>query len=253
MSDSTTAWSLELPPLESGIVGRWVLFYEEVASTQGLVLDKPQDGLVVVADTQTAGRGCHGNTWHSAPGKGLWFSVCVEGDPQGLNLAAGLAAYEALRVRAPVTLKWPNDLLGDGKKICGVLVEHRNGWNAIGIGLNVHHGPEDFPAALRESSASLDMLAPGPWDRAALLAALLKELDYYVQRLRAGGYATIHREWAAACRIVGRHIERDGVAGLVVGIDLDGALLVDTKDGRQRIVSGTIHYLDGDRDHAAGN
>ncbi|MCC6143980.1 MAG: biotin--[acetyl-CoA-carboxylase] ligase [Candidatus Hydrogenedentes bacterium] len=250
MSDSTTTWSLDMPPIESAVVGRWVLFYEEVASTQSLVLERPLDGLVVVADGQITGRGCRGNTWHSPRGKGLWLSACVEGSAQGLNLAAGLAAYEALRVRAPVTLKWPNDLLCQGRKICGVLVEHRNGWNAIGIGLNVHQCPEDFPEALRATAGSLDQLAPGEWDRAQLLAAILKELDYYVQRLRDGGYETLLREWVRACDIVGRTIEREGLRGVVVGIDGDGALLVDTEDGRKRLLSGTIRCLDGEDDHA---
>lgn len=238
MSEPGDGWTLDLPPLETGTVGRWVLFYETAASTQTLALAARRDGLAVVADTQTEGRGRRGARWDSAPGLGLWCSVCLEGAPAGWQFAAALAVFRSLKPLAPVILKWPNDVLCGGLKLCGVLVEHRDGWNAVGMGLNVHHRAEDFPPPLRGAAGSLAMHRDGDWDRAALLAGYLRALDAEAARLRAGDLAGVRRDWLDACGVLGEAIERDGVSGIVAGAADDGALIVDTAAGRVRLDAG---------------
>jgi BirA family biotin operon repressor/biotin-[acetyl-CoA-carboxylase] ligase len=232
-----------LPPLHTHVVGSSLYFYDTVESTNALALRRGrrvvrEDGAVFVAERQTAGRGRHGNAWHSAAGLGLWFSVSLKGPSQGLMFAAALAVRDAARPKARLSIKWPNDVLCAGRKLCGVLVEHRDGWSAVGIGINVKHRPEDFPEELRESAGSLESATDREWDRDWLLSAVLQSLDGMVLRLRRGEQEAIWREWVAACRIIGATVRRDDVVGRVTAIDERGALLVETDTGLRRITSG---------------
>src|SRR5687768_13084564 len=111
MPEVTTPFKLELPPLYTEIAGNWVVFYDEVASTQQEALKSRMDGAVFVADAQTQGRGRLGRSWLSQRGKGLWFSVALQGPAKGLNFAGALAVRNAARPSAYLELKWPNDLL----------------------------------------------------------------------------------------------------------------------------------------------
>lgn len=204
---------------------------DEVPSTNTLALEIQEEGVVVVADTQTAGRGQHGRRWESAPGLGLWFSICVKGDPHGLNFAAPLAIQEALASIAPLSIKWPNDLLHDGKKLCGILIEHRLGWNALGIGLNVNHELEDFPEELRPIATSLRLVTGQRIDRRELLDAILAALEPKLEDWRAGRVPPLFRAWSDACGIIGQPVRRSGVVGVARMLREDGALIVRTDAG----------------------
>lgn len=222
-----------------------ITHYESVDSTNRLALEARKDWAVFWADTQTAGRGQHGKRWESAAAKGLWFSVCLSGSAQGLQFAAALAVRDALKqLDVPVSLKWPNDLLLDSKKLCGILVEHRESWNAVGIGLNVNHQESDFPEELRNTATSLRIQSGREWDRETLLHKMLECLDYWVQLLRSGAYTRVFSEWAAACAIVGRQIERDEIKGCVLALEEDGALRVQTDQGIVRVDSGCVVILE---------
>ncbi len=237
--------SLLAAPLDTMLVGRKILAFDEIDSTNTYALEHGEDGMVVVADRQTAGRGRLGRSWHSARGLGLWFTVALEGNPEGLSFAAALAVRDAIADRALLKIKWPNDLLCNGKKVCGILVEHRAGRTALGIGLNVHHRAEDFPPQLRTKAGSLEAELGGAWDRAEVLRAVLTQLDRNIILLRGGGLAEIHRAWAQACALAGRVVRCNGVEGRVREIDGRGALAVDAADGLHTIYSGDLEYLDG--------
>ncbi len=245
MSGAAAYDSLLTRPLDTHVVGRKILPFDEIDSTNTYALEHGEDGMVIVADRQTAGRGRLGRSWHSAPGLGLWFTVALTGAPEGLSFAAALAVRDALAQRATLKIKWPNDLLCHGKKICGILVEHRAGRTALGIGLNVHHKTEDFPVELHAKAGSLESELGGAWDRAEVLRAVLKELDRTIMLIRGGGLATIHRAWAQACALEGRRIRCNNIEGRVREIDSRGALIVDTADETQTIYSGDLEYLDG--------
>jgi BirA family biotin operon repressor/biotin-[acetyl-CoA-carboxylase] ligase len=213
-----------------------VVVLPETDSTNRLALECGEDGVVFVADAQTAGRGRHGNRWDSAPGLGLWFSVALPAETAGLIFAAALAVRDAVRPEAALDLKWPNDLLHQGRKVCGMLVETRNGRAALGIGLNVHHRVEDFPEPLRASAGSLALAAPTvAWRRAEVLGRILAQLDCRLAQLRGGGFDAVHAAWAEACGILGRRVRRGGVEGEVKLIDREGALLVQTGCGMVRV------------------
>ena len=243
--DVTPHASLVAVPLDTELVGSRIIAFEEVASTNDLALRTGGDGAVFVTDSQVAGRGRQGRSWHSPPGLGLWFSVALEGRQEGLGFAASLAVRDALRGYCPVEVKWPNDLLSGGKKICGILVEHRRDRTALGIGINVLHQPEDFPEAIRGRATSVAMVADRPVDRGELLREVLTRLDKRVMLLRRGGAESIRREWIAACKLLGRRIRCDDVTGTVVDIDASGALVLDTPQGRQRFGSGEINLVEG--------
>lgn len=207
-----------------------------VASTNDLALAARQDGAVFVADTQTAGRGRRGRTWESRPGLGLWFSVALAGPPDGLNFAAPLALRDALAPGAAPALRWPNDLMLDGRKVGGILIEHRAGWTALGVGLNVAHAAEDFAPALRPAATSLALATGRAWDRWAVLRRALDALDRGVRALRAGGAAPAREAWFDALGIAGRPFARGGVAGVVAGVADNGALILRGDDGAARVL-----------------
>lgn len=243
MSNLISTWDLSFPPLHTKTVGSWVLFFETAASTQNLVLEQHHDGLVIVADQQEAGRGCHGRSWHSAPGLGLWFSVALEGPPSGLTWAGALAVRDAVRPHAAPDLRWPNDVILDGRKVAGILVEHRDNWSAVGIGINVHHKPEDFPTELRGTAGSLEALTETAWDRGVLLHDVLEHLDRYVAQIRAGGLADLRAAWLAACDMLGRRVSDGTLTGVAREVDGEGALLIENESGMHRLLRGPIEYV----------
>lgn len=225
------------------LAGSTVRIFDSVESTNDIALDCCEDGAVIVAEQQTHGRGRHGNVWHSAPGLGLWFSVGLKGPSRGLMFAASLAVREAVMSRAALSIKWPNDLVCAGKKVCGILVEHREGWSAVGIGINVHHRPEDFPESLRELAGSLESTTGLTWDRSQLLHRVLEHFDEYIRQLRRGGYDDIRAFWSVACQMAGQTVRREGITGRVVAIDEEGALLVETADGRRERISHEVEIV----------
>lgn len=233
-------------PLDSQFVGRRIIPFNEIDSTNSYGLEHGLDGDVIVADCQTAGRGRRGRTWLSAPHAGLWFTVCFEGLKQGLTFAGALAVRDAIAHRCDARVKWPNDILLEEHKVCGILVEHRNGRTVLGIGLNVHQRQEDFPDDLIHRAGSLESITGKTWDRFELLRAILMRLDQKVILLESGGFARVRDAWAEACDIVGKSIRRDGVEGRVRGLDENGALIVDTPAGEQVILSGEIEIVTGD-------
>ena len=175
------------------IIGREIVVLEETTSTNDSILQRTTsltpEGLVVFAEHQTAGRGQHGNRWESAPQKGLWFSILLR--PKiNIDKSARLTAWAAETVASAIheqfslgaTVKPPNDVQLDGRKVAGVLIEMRAQENAphiaiAGIGINVNHTVADFPEELRSSGTSLAIALDRQVDRAEFATALLRSLD----------------------------------------------------------------------------
>lgn len=210
------------------------------------------DGALVTADAQTAGRGRLGRAWQSPPGRDIYASVLLRpGAPSeafgSLALAVGLGLHDglvaALGELPGLGLKWPNDLLIDGRKLGGILCESR--WRGadlelvVGFGLNVHRGRDAFEPALRETATSL-ALALGPArpcrGRAEILAALLYGLERSLARFFDGGFAAIRPAYEARCVTLGRAVEVEGpdgerTAAIAVELDRDGALIAQAQGG----------------------
>lgn len=224
-------------------LGRSVLCFDTVGSTNDIAWDSARngnpDGLVVTAEHQTAGRGRFGRTWHSRRGEGLLFSAFI-GEDEGTAvpsdapvLAAGVSVADAVDALLGVELelKWPNDLLADGRKVGGILAERRSGiaGMVVGAGINVNGVPAVDDAAFRP--VSLRDLAGTDISRAALLKTILRELDGWIARLPGDGEA-LHRAWLKRCGMIHQRIIVDcrGIqyTGRMIDVDpLEGLDLVD--------------------------
>jgi BirA family biotin operon repressor/biotin-[acetyl-CoA-carboxylase] ligase len=239
---------------------KWrVTVVPETGSTNADLLgsDGPE-GTVLVARSQTAGRGRLGRTWISPPGKSLTFSVLLRpGDAipparRGwLPLAAGLAVASAVRTVAgvPADLKWPNDVLHDSRKLAGILVEQSpSGAVVIGIGLNVSVSESELPVpgpgALEATSLAL---AGSGVSADEVLPAVLGGLGARYAALRGGG--SVHDEYLSLCATLGRsvRVELPGdrvISGEAIDVDPSGQLLVRSAAGAVESVSaGDVVHL----------
>lgn len=190
--------------LGSAVIGREIVVLEQTGSTNDAILQianaNAKEGLVVFAEHQTAGRGQRGNRWESAAGKGLWFSILLR--PK-IDLASSprLIAWAAEAISGAIqkefsltpTIKLPNDVQIDGRKVAGVLVEMRAQEKAahlaiVGIGVNVNQSREDFPKVLQSRAVSLAMALGKQVDRRNFAIALLRTLDrtYHEKFARPG-------------------------------------------------------------------
>jgi BirA family transcriptional regulator, biotin operon repressor / biotin---[acetyl-CoA-carboxylase] ligase len=191
-------------------------------------------GTLVTAEEQSAGRGRQSRTWVGPPGRALLGSLLLRDPPRLLPLAAGAAVAELAGPRARV--KWPNDVLLDGRKVAGILVEGRpgEGWSVLGIGLNVAVREEDLPAELRCSAGTLglepDALEP-------TLRQLLELLERWITADPAAVLDRVRTRDALLERQVGW---ADG-EGVGAGIDGEGRLLVRTEGGRVALDAGEVH------------
>ena len=223
-----------------------------VDSTQAvafaLAADGAADRTVVVAQAQTAGRGRRGRLWIDEPGASLLTSIILR--PRltparlpTLSLAAGVAVAEALeRVTGRMPrLKWPNDVLVDGRKLAGILLESRIGPSplvVLGIGVNL--AQRVFPPDLAERATSVRLATGRRVDADTLLTALLESLDAWRTRLETEGWAPIRERWCALTETLGRRVSIDDVQGIAVDVDEDGALIVVEGDVRRRVVAGEV-------------
>jgi BirA family biotin operon repressor/biotin-[acetyl-CoA-carboxylase] ligase len=250
-----------LAPAVKGTVFQQIQHYYKIGSTNVAAMEAaaagaPQ-GSVFVAEEQTAGRGRGANRWHSARSAGIYCSVVLRpnlppSDALILSLAAGLAVQAAVRAidsRMHPDLKWPNDVLLDGKKFCGILTEMnaeatRVRHVVVGIGINVNQ--QKFPEDVREVATSLRIESGREWSRVELLGALLKSLDREYRDLleKPNARDSILRRFAEHSSFVrGRNVyieENGGFEGVTEGLDARGFLRVRTAHGQRTVLSGTV-------------
>jgi BirA family transcriptional regulator, biotin operon repressor / biotin---[acetyl-CoA-carboxylase] ligase len=219
----------QIRELRTSHLGRRLLIFPRLDSTNALALnlaaDPSQGGLVLLAHKQTAGRGQHGRTWHAPPGSSVLMSVLLF-PPPPLRRAAPLVAWAAVSVCELVrdvagldaTIKWPNDMLVGDKKICGILIEHRNTADAdrplatvAGIGLNVTQPAETFAAAGLPLAGSLFSMSGRLLETDAVAEQLIVRLDAEFDRLTRGDFAALEARWRERLGIVGRHVSVDAV------------------------------------------
>jgi len=243
-----------------GIFARRVLWYSEVGSTNDVaaaLADQGEpEGLVVVADAQSAGRGRHGRAWASAPHAGLYMSVLVRPSPHvvglltiaaGVAIAQGIQAATGLRAR----LKWPNDLCMDGRKLAGILAEAGNstdGVQYVVLGCGVNLMPAAYPAGVAGRATSIESELGRSVDRGLVLAECLAAFDARYRDLRSNASATVIAQWRErAGTTFGRRVEWDAAGvtrqGIAEDIDETGALLVRDGAERARVISGEVRWL----------
>jgi BirA family biotin operon repressor/biotin-[acetyl-CoA-carboxylase] ligase len=202
--------------LDTQCLGRRVLVFEQVDSTNtqaaALANDPANDGVVILAEEQTAGRGQHGRTWTCERGVGLLLSVLVF-PPTAARRPVILAAWAANAVcdlirqttGLQAKIKWPNDVLIRGRKVCGILIEQSRG-TVVGIGLNLNQTAESFVAAGLPQAASLASFTGRLFDYAAMARLLIAHLDAAYERLCAGDFDFLENSWKRRLGLLGKHV-----------------------------------------------
>lgn len=243
------------------VIGRDIRVFQETSSTndviEKLARDGAPEGVVVFAETQSKGRGRLGRKWLSPAGRGLWFSVLLRPNlrPQAatqMTIATAVAVARAIRQQTGLHpgIKWPNDILIQGRKTAGILTElsaelDHIKYLVLGIGVDVNVAPAEFPADLRKLATSLRTESGRVHNRADVAVAILRALDDDYARITAGHFEAVANEWAEHCTTLGQpvtiHIGDRRIHGRAEALDEDGALLLRTEHGRlERIIGGDV-------------
>jgi BirA family biotin operon repressor/biotin-[acetyl-CoA-carboxylase] ligase len=256
--------------LQSRLTGRRIgcrLHYEEtVDSTNRVAMELARrgapEGTIVLADRQTAGRGRLQRNWQSPPGCNLYLSVILRPaipphHASQITLLAGVVAAEAISAVCSerVGIKWPNDLLIGGRKVCGILTEARTATGGIdsvvvGVGLNVNMERADFDPAHRETATSLREETGRDHSREDLLLLLCERFETWYEIFLREGFAPVREAWLVRAEMAGKRLRvlfLDEVReGVFVGIDRDGALLIaDGQGAVRRITAGDATIMKG--------
>ena len=273
VSHSRSGYSLQSAPdtlrpeeIKNGLrtrrIGREIRFYPTVDSTnleaKRLAQQGAPDGLIVVAEEQGKGRGRLERSFFSPAGKGIWFSVILRPDflpqeaPKCTLLSAVAVAQAAEDFGMKVGIKWPNDVLADGRKLVGILTEmsaemERIHYVIIGTGINVNIAEEDFPEDRRDKATSLSQLKGEEIPRVAFFRAVLEHMDALYASILPEGFAEVFSMWRRYSITLGQMVRvidarggENAFTGRAVDIDEDGALLVDTAAGRRRVLAGDV-------------
>jgi BirA family biotin operon repressor/biotin-[acetyl-CoA-carboxylase] ligase len=250
-------------------LGQDVLYFDTVGSTNDVLREKARggapEGLLAVADEQTAGRGRQGRSWWAPRGSSLLFSLLLRpplpaGAGAQCTMCLGLGAAEGIETvtGVQVALKWPNDLVLSGRKLAGMLTEFdadgdRLRWVVLGLGINVNLpllANSEVPQEVRDIAISLSDVVGHPVERLHLLAAILAATERWYERLLEG--ESPHAAWAGKLDTLGRgiHVQLpDGtvLSGVAEGVDSQGALLLRDDAGVLRTIwAGDIHTLRGE-------
>jgi BirA family biotin operon repressor/biotin-[acetyl-CoA-carboxylase] ligase len=249
------------PQLHGTIFGKHIHHYYKIGSTNAVAMEAASagapEGSVFLAEQQTAGRGRGAHQWHSAQSVGIYCSALLRpalppSDVLILSLAAGLAIHSAVQEidgRVVPDLKWPNDVLINGNKFCGILTEMnaevtRVRYVVVGIGINVNQS--NFPPDLQTVATSLRLATGTEWSRVELCAALLKSLDREYRGLLENSDAAnsiLRRFQERSSSVRGQQVEVEengGFDGVTDGLDSRGFLRVRTEQGVRTVLSGTV-------------
>lgn len=237
--------------LNTSLIGRNIHFEETVDSTQNiaqmLALEGAAEGTLVVAEEQLGGRGRLERKWQSPKYKGIWMSLILKPSipimktPQ-LTLLTAVAVVQGIQEATGVqaNIKWPNDLLVNGKKLTGILTEMQADSDRIhsliiGIGINVNQQLEDFPEELQESATSIYLETNKSWDRAKIIQEIMKQIEKLYLLYLEKGFYPIKLLWESYSISLGNKVTANtlngSIFGLAKGITDDGVLLLEDEEG----------------------
>ncbi|MFA6384553.1 MAG: biotin--[acetyl-CoA-carboxylase] ligase, partial [Candidatus Omnitrophota bacterium] len=243
--------------LHTRTIGKAVYYYDHIASTMDaatqLAQDKAPEGTVVVAETQTSGRGRLGRSWASPKYKGLYFSVIVRPDTSvsevaSITLMAAVSVCEAVRriCGFETRIKWPNDIFLENKKLGGILTEMNAGigrvnYCVIGIGVNVNGDKK----TLVDGAVSLAQQSGGVVSRVDLFREMLRQFENYYLKFKKQEFGEILEAWRQFSATLGRRVRIDmhkgRLDGVAVDIDADGGLLVRRDSGLiEKVLAGDV-------------
>jgi BirA family biotin operon repressor/biotin-[acetyl-CoA-carboxylase] ligase len=245
--------------LGTDIIGKKIYYFKSIPSTnlfaKELIKEKAEEGTIVVADIQTKGRGRKDRSWYS-PSGGLWFSLILYPNIQTqyamlVTMTTSVSIVQAINELTGLSpvIKWPNDLLLEGKKICGILTEidaemDRINYSVVGIGINVNNYIEK---ELQDKASSINKIYNSKISRVKLLRLILKYFDNNYFKLCSRDYKYIRDLWFSYTDIIGRNVRLKGenteFDGVVVDIDDTGCLIMKTKENKIRVVSGDLEFI----------
>jgi BirA family biotin operon repressor/biotin-[acetyl-CoA-carboxylase] ligase len=247
--------------LSTHVIGKRVFVFETIDSTNAcaklLGEAGTEEGSVVTSDFQTSGRGRHGRAWIANPGENLLFSLLLRPtlSPELAGLLTLFASVAIARgvekeIGRPIECKWPNDLLLNGKKISGILLENSFqhealAFSVIGAGLNVNQ--HEFPTELADRATSLALERKTACDRKHLFQTILQEMDFLYQDVRKGDFNLVTKEWAARCTMFGRQVTVEQhdrtISGIALRLNDDGGLVLETPEGTQTVYAGDVSVV----------
>jgi len=237
--------------LSGKLIGHKVYYFPEIGSTNDeafrLGESGAPDGTVVIADSQTKGRGRMQRVWHSPPGSNIYTSIILRPDfeperaPQ-ISIAAGVAVAGILNAYSPgkVQLKWPNDVLIGGKKVCGILSQLKTKAGSIdfvvlGIGININVSIDQFPPDVKNIATSLAIETGREISRLDLIISLYENMAKCYKKLLQNNFGAIKEEWLKLAPMIGQNVQvmfqNDKVSGKAIGLDDDGSLIIFTAEG----------------------
>lgn len=244
--------------LASYVLGQEVHYFSEIDSTNNeakkLAANGCPEGTIVVAETQATGRGRLARGWFSPFGKGIWLSVVLR-PPFGPMDAAKCTLMAAVGVNRAINkvtaagcgIKWPNDILWNGRKLVGILTEMSAEMDAINyvvIGMGINVNIDEFPEEIASTATSLSIITGQPVSRITLLSAILCELENVYMLVKDSGFAPVLAAWRKESITLGQEVSVSGFensfTGKAIDIDADGALLVKTTQGIERVLAGDV-------------
>lgn len=242
--------------LKTNALGSRVIVYGSTASTNDVAAEYARNprnhGLLVLAEQQTAGRGRGANRWLASHSDSILASlVLIDNDlpSEWVSLTAAVAVALAIGPRARI--KWPNDILIGGKKVCGILLESRpfseHSAYILGLGINCHQQVEDFPPSLREEAISLDMVQPQRTDRVTLVQRFLVELEHWLGVARERN-SEILQQWQQRCLQFGHRVtlcfNGRQYEGQCLGVDpTEGLILKLDHGGVRHFAAAQTHII----------
>lgn len=210
-TNPTSIWELD-----HKLIGKSTLHFDEIDSTSNHAAahsaEVANNGLAIIADSQTYGRGQHGRVWNANKGQSVLLSILLF-PPDGLRRPAILTAWAAVAVCNTIqdflglraSIKWPNDILMDGRKISGILIEQSAG-TIVGIGLNILQTPSEFAGLGLSFATSMQQFTPHPLNTHEIAKRLLSNLDEIYQQLLAGELQMLEKEWVLGMGLLGREV-----------------------------------------------
>ena len=248
--------------LDTEIIGKEMHYRPSVDSTnrlaKKLAYHGAPEGTIVVAEEQTGGKGRLDRTFFSPRGKGIWFSIILRPtflpkDAPKCTLMTAVAVAEAMaRFNLKAEIKWPNDIMHDGRKLVGILTEMTGeigkiAYLVVGIGINVNISRDDLPEDLRGIATSLCELNGGEEiSRVYLLRAVLEEFDKLYREVTAAGFDGVLERWKSYNVTLGKVVrvisagDGSSFTGRAIDLNHDGALVVETADGLQTVYAGDV-------------
>lgn len=255
------------------MIGHRLHYYKDIGSTNDeafrLGEEGAPEGTVLIAESQSSGRGRMQRIWYSPPGANIYTSMILR-PPVGtiqatqIPIAAGVAVAETINEFCPgkASIKWPNDVLIGGKKVCGILAQMKMSGQTVdfivvGIGINVNLAREQYPHDIQEIATSLAIEAGREISRPDLIIRLYENMAKWYRELTRNGFSAVRERWLNLSEMIGKTVsvmfQNETVSGKAVGLDEDGSLILMTANNQKLTVSaGDATILKEVNTNAAG-